>query len=186
MESILQSYKQKLDDAVSDIKIKIDNTDNVAEILEDIKEKLSTVGQSNLKMLFNELKSFIEKNNPDFIKNNQEKWNTIIDKGGALCEYGLYVAPLDLLRNDDETAKTAYIGIGTFLGSAFLSKLFSKKVKLLPVVLASAVSAAAAYYMFDLNKDENLKNALNLYIDDAHDWINTALENMLRIFKDAK
>ncbi len=186
MENILETYKNKLDDFSAELRRRVYIENDIESALDDIKNELADFGKSNLKMLFSELKSYIEKNNPDFIKNNKEKWEKILDKADALSEYGLYVAPIDLLRNNDNSAKAVYVGLGTFLSSALLTKITSKKVKFLPSVLSSLLGGAAAYYLFNLNKDDKMKEALIGYMDDAHDWISTAFENMYKIFKDAK
>lgn len=52
------------------------------------------------------------------------------------------------------------------------------------LLLVSAVGGAAYYALY--GKDENKeRELLSQYIDDANDWIKTALDNMYKIFKDA-
>jgi hypothetical protein len=186
VEKILETYKTKLNDTIMNIKTKVENTESVSDILDEIRDEIYQNGKTFLKLMFNELKSYVEANKQDFIENNKEKWEKILDKAEALSEYGLYVAPIDLIKNNENTTKAAYISAGTFFGSIVFTKLSSKKAKLLSSLFASIASGAIAYYVLDLNKDEKLKESLNGYIDDAADWMFTALENMYRIFQDVK
>ncbi len=185
MENILDVYKQKLDDIMVDMKSEVNESLDIEDSLNKIRDELSKWGKNNLSLMFQELKNYVEKNNPKFIEENKEKWETMLDKAEALTEYGLYVAPIDLLKGKDSTAKSIYIGAGTFIGGIFFTKLVKKEVKLLPSLLTSLISGIAAYYLLDINKEEEIKNMILSYIDDAKDWIETAFENMNRIFKDA-
>ncbi len=186
MNSILESYKRGLEDFIIDTKWKIRESSDLDKTLESVRDELSQWGKEKLHSMFEELKTYVEKNNPEFIKNNREKWETILDKSKALTEYGLYVAPIDLFGSEDAIAKAAYVGAGTFVGSIVLTKLITKKAGVLQSLLASIIGGVAAYYLFDLNSEEDIKNTAINYIDDAKDWINTAFENMNRIFKDAQ
>lgn len=186
MNNILESYKRELEDFIIDTKWKIRKSSNLDKTLESIRDELSQWGKEKLRSMFEELKTYVEKNNPVFIKNNKEKWETILDKSEALTEYGLYVAPIDLFGSEDAVAKAVYVGAGTFIGSIILTKLATKKAGIVQSLLASILGGVTAYYLFDLNSEEDAKNTAINYIDDARDWINTAFENMNRIFKDAQ
>ena len=186
MEGILKNYKEKLNETILDIKAEVEETENIKDRLSEIRDELSKWGKNNLSLMFQELKSYVEKNNPKFIEDNKEKWETILDKAEALTEYGLYVAPIDLIRGEDNTVKSIYVGVGAFVGSVLFTKLAMKKAKFIPSLLASIIGGTAAYYLLDLNKDDEMKQMLISYIDDAEDWIETAFENMHRIFKDAR
>ncbi len=185
METILNTYKEKLEEIIEDMKSEVQESIKIDESLNKVRDELSKWGKNNLSLMFQELKEFVEKNNPKFIEDNKEKWETMLDKAEALTEYGLYVAPIDLLRESDNTAKSIYIGAGTFISSIVLTKLATKKPKLLPSLLTSVISGIGAYFLLNLDKDEEKKSMLLSYIDDAKDWIETAFENMYRIFKDA-
>ncbi len=185
MDKILSEYKEKLEDIIVDMKSEVKESFDINESLNKVRDELSKWGKNNLSLMFQELKGYVEKNNPKFIEENKEKWETMLDKADALTQYGLYVAPIDLLRSSDNTAKSIYVGAGAFVSSIVFTKLAMKKAKFLPSLLTSVISGVAAYYLLDANKDEEMKNMLLSYIDDAKDWIDTAFENMYRIFKDA-
>ena len=186
MEDILNRYKDKLDSVIGELKTKVKFENDVDKILEDVRNELSNWGKDNLKMMLSELKSYVENNNEGFIDNNEEKWKTILDKGEALSEYGLYVAPVDLLKESEIPTESIYIGTGAFVGSLLLTKLISKKAKILPSIIVSVLSGFAAYYAFKDVRTERVRESAINYIDDAYDWMSTAFENMYRIFKDAK
>lgn len=186
MEEIIESYKSALREKISEIREEIAKTENIKQKMDDLREELSQWGKSNLNSMFSQLKSYVEKHNPKFIENNKEKWDSILDKAQALTEYGLYIAPLDLLRTDDKKVQATYVGIGTFFATALFSKLISKKIKVFPALLTSALGGVGAYYLLEYNSDEESKNLAVEYVEDAHDWIKTAFENMYRAFQEAK
>ncbi len=185
MEKILNAYKEKLEDIIIDMKSEVKESLDIEESLNKVRDELSKWGKNNLSLMFQELKGYVEKNNPKFIEENKEKWETMLDKAEALTEYGLYVAPIDLLRSSDNTAKSIYVGAGALLSSIVFTKFAMKKAKFIPSLLTSVLSGFAAYYLLGMNKDEEMKSMLLGYIDDAKDWIETAFENMHKIFKDA-
>ncbi len=185
MEEIIESYKSALREKISEIREEISKTENIKQKMDNLREELSQWGRSNLNSMFLQLKSYIEEHNPKFIENNKEKWDAILDKAQALSEYGLYIAPLDLLRTDDKKIQATYVGIGTFFAAALFSKLILKKIKVFPTLLTSALGGVGAYYLLG-NNDEEAKNLAVEYVEDAHDWIKTAFENMYRAFQEAK
>lgn len=186
MEKIIESYKDALREKISGIRKEISETEDIKQKMDDLREELSEWGKSNLNSMFSQLKSYIEEHNPKFIEDNKEKWDSILDKAQALTEYGLYIAPLDLLRTDDKKVQAAYVGIGTFFATALFSKLISKKIKVFPALLTSALGGVGAYYLFEYNSDEEAKDLAIEYVEDAHDWIKTAFENMYRAFQEAE
>ena len=185
MEEVIESYKSALREKISEIREEISKTENIKQKMDNLREELSQWGRSNLNSMFLQLKSYIEEHNPKFIENNKEKWDSILDKAQALTEYGLYIAPLDLLKTDDKKIQVTYVGIGTFFATALFSKLISKKIKVFPALLTSALGGVGAYYLLG-NSDEEAKNLAVEYVEDAHDWIKTAFENMYRAFQEAK
>ncbi len=186
MENLLKSYKDKLNDIINKLEAKIRLEDNMDSVLEDVRNELSSWGRDNLKNMYLELKDYVEKNSPDFIKNNEEKWKTMLDKAEALSEYGLYVAPIDLLKESEMPTKAFMVGAGTLLSSLLLTKIASKKAKLIPSLFTSILSGVAAYYVLEGDKTEKIRESAINYVEDARDWIDTAFENMYRIFKDAQ
>ncbi len=185
MEDILKKYKAMLDDEVVQIKTRIRSSGKVEEELERIRDELARWGKEHLSKLFLELKGLVEKNNPEFIEKNPEKWETMLDKAEALTEYGLYVAPVDLLKGEDAASKAIYVGAGALVGSLVLTKVLTGKVRLFPSFVVSLASGGASYYLLNIGKEDEIKNTVVGYIDDAKEWIETAFENMYKIFKDA-
>lgn len=184
MNSILEKYKSKSNDVIAQIKQKVNSSDNMKDTLENIREELSSWGKENINLLTSELKEYINKNNPDFIAKNKDKWEMILDKAQALSEYGLYVAPIDLLTNNEDVAKATYVGVASFLSSILLTKIVTKKVHFVASVLTSVASGFVAYYMLETKKGDE-KDLIMNYIDDAHEWINTAFENTYKTFQNA-
>ncbi len=185
MEKILQTYRSKLDEIVVDMKSRIKSSSKLDDALVEVRDELARWGKEHLSKLYLELKDYVEKNNPEFIEKNKEKWEVMLDKAQALTEYGLYVAPIDLLRDEDTLAKSVYVGVGALLGGLILSKIITGKMRLLPSVVLSVGGGAASYYLMGSNKEDEIKNTVLAYIDDAKEWIDTAFENMYKIFKDA-
>ncbi|WP_035587559.1 hypothetical protein [Hippea jasoniae] len=183
MENILKFYKDELVKQVDAKRVEINNARSADEIVEKIREDLSTIGRSLLSKMFVELKGYVENNKPDFIEKNADKWNEILEKAKALTEYGLYVAPIDILK-DAEGIKPAYVGVGAFALAALTSKLTTKKFRpLLSLVVSLAGSVAYSTFFGKDERDE--KEFLLKYVDDAYEWIKTALENMYKVFQDA-
>ncbi len=186
MDKIIEFYKDALREKISDVRGEISETEDVKQKMDNLRDELSDWGKSNLNSMFSQLKSYVEEHNPTFIKENKEKWDSIIDKAQALTEYGLYIAPLDLLRADDKKIQAAYVGIGSFFATALFSKLIFKKTKLLTSLFTSVLGGVGAYYLLEYNSDEEARHLAVEYIEDAHDWIKTAFENMYRAFQEAK
>ncbi len=183
MEKILGTYKDKLEKEISKKKVEVETAVKFEEIVDRIREELSNIGRNLLSMFYQELIRYVEQNNPDFISNNKEKWEEILDRAGALKEYGLYVAPIELIKEDNKTLPFA-IGVGSFLAAGVLTKILMKKVKFIPAVIIGTVGGLG-YDLFFGEDEQKRKQMLLEYIDDAHDWIKTALDNMYKIFQDA-
>ncbi len=184
MEDILKTYIDSLEEEIAQKKVEVRlSQEDFNEILDKVRDDLSATGKNLLETLFNELKSKIEKDNPEFIEKNKEKWQDMLDRAEALKEYGLYVAPVDILKEQFDITPT-YVGAGIVLAVGVLTKLFTKKVRILPAV-ALGLAGGIAYSNYYEDKEKRQKEALEEYINDAYDWIKTALENMYKIFKDA-
>ncbi len=185
MEKILENYKKKLEEAVVDIESRVKSASNLNEILTDVRDELARWGKEHLSKLYLELKEYVEKNNPEFIEKNKEKWETMLERAQALTEYGLYVAPVDLLRSEDNIARAVYVGASALIGALIVSKFLTGKFKIIPSIALSTAGGTAAYYLMGSNKDDELRQTVLSYIKDAKEWIETAFENMYKIFKDA-
>ncbi len=183
MKDILEAYKEKLDREISAKKAEVRTAINISEEIDKIRNDLSLIGKNLLSMFYQELVRYVEEKNPDFIKNNKDKWDEILDKANALREYGLYVAPIELLKEENKTLPIA-VGTGAFIAAGVLTKLLLKRIKIIPAVIVGAIGGVG--YNIFFGEDENKKREmLEQYIDDAYDWIKTALENMYKIFQDA-
>ncbi|AEA33280.1 hypothetical protein [Hippea maritima] len=183
MENILKVYKEKLANEIAKKKAEVKTAIDINAALDKVRDELSNSGRNLLSMLFTELKGYIEKNKPEFIQNNKDKWENMLERAKALTEYGLYVAPVDLLK-DKENLAPVYVGVGAFAATTLTSKLLTKKFRPITAALASVIGGAAYYILY--GKDESKeRELLSQYIDDANDWIKTALDNMYKIFKDA-
>ncbi len=183
MEKILNIYKEKLEKEIAKKKGEVRGTAKFEDLVDRIREDLSNIGRNLLAMFYQELVRYVEQNNPDFIKNNKDKWDSILERANSLKEYGLYVAPIDLIKEENNTLPLA-IGVGSFVAAGVITKLLLKKVKILPAALIGAIGGVGYNLIF--GEDESKKREMLLeYIDDAQDWMRTALENMYKIFQDA-
>ena len=183
MEQILNRYIEKLEKEITSKKAEVEATAKIEDIVEEIRDELSNTGRNLLSMFYQEMVRYIEKNNPQFIENNKEKWEEILDRASALKEYGLYVAPIELIQEDNSTLPLA-VGLGSFIAAGVITKLLMKKVKLVPAAIIGAIGGLGYNLLF--GEDEIRKREMLIeYIDDAGDWIKTALNNMYKIFKDA-
>ncbi|WP_022669815.1 hypothetical protein [Hippea alviniae] len=183
MEKVLKAYLDKLMDEISKKKAEVRLSRDFEGILDKVRDDLSAIGKNLLSMFFMELKGYIERNKPEFIENNKEKWQDMLDRAEALTEYGLYVAPVDILKEQTKITPT-YLGAGVLVATGLISKLLTKKVRVLPA-FALALASGVVYSNFYDDKEKKQKDVLEEYINDAYDWIKTALENMYKIFKDA-
>ncbi len=184
MDTILESYKDKLDKAISEKKSEVIGSEARFDILvEMVRDELSDMGKQLLADFYDELVKYVEENRKEFIENNKDKWEEILERARSLKEYGLYVAPVELLKEENNTIPVL-VGFGAFAAASIGSKLFFKKFKFIP----SAIVGVAAYfgYGYLFGEDEGKRREMLLeYIDDAQDWMRTALENMYKIFQDA-
>ncbi len=185
MDEILGSYKEKLEEKINEVKREIEDSVDMSRRIDEIRDDLSSWGKSNLNLLFLELKGYIEKNNPSFIKDNDEKWKEILDRAKALTEYGLYVAPLELVKGKSRNIVPVYVGVGGFLGGSALSKVLFRRSFMLINALLSGLGGAVSYYVLGPRMKERRKKLALEYIDEVKDWIETAFENMVRVFKEA-
>ncbi len=183
MEKVLKAYRDKLMNEISRKKAEVKLARDFEGILNKVRDELSSTGKNLLSMFFMELKGYVERNNPEFIEKNKEKWQDMLQRAEALTEYGLYVAPVDILK-DQVKLTPASVGASVFVTAGVASKLLTKKVKMLPAIALALVSGIV-YSKFYNNKEKSQKDVLEEYINDAQDWIKTALENMYKIFKDA-
>ncbi len=183
MEQILSIYKEKLDKEIAEKKGEVRGTARFDELVDKIREDLSNIGRNLLAMFYQELVGYVEQNNASFIENNKEKWDSILERANSLKEYGLYVAPVELIKEENNTLPLA-IGVGSFVAASVITKLLVKKVKILPAILVGAIGGVGYNLMF--GEDEVKRREMLLeYVDDAQEWIRTALENMYKIFQDA-
>ncbi len=184
MEAILESYKDRLDEEISKRKSEIIGSESRFDILvEKVRDDLSDIGKRLLADFYDELVKYVEENKKDFIENNKDKWEEILERANSLKEYGLYVAPVELLKEENNTIPIL-VGVGTFTTTSIVSKLIFKKFKF----ISSALVGVAAYFGYShlFGEDKGKKREMLLeYVNDAQDWIETALDNMYKIFQDA-
>ena len=183
MERILNVYKEKLEKEIAKKKGEVRGTARFEELVDRIREDLSNIGRNLLAMFYQELVGYVEQNNASFIESNKDKWDSILERANSLKEYGLYVAPVELIKEENNTLPLA-IGVGSFIAAGVLTKLFTKKIKVVPSILIGAIGGVGYNLLF--GEDEVKRREMLLeYIDDAQDWMKTALDNMYKIFQDA-
>jgi len=177
MKNIFDVYKNKLDEFIVSLKSKIKQQPISKELLEDIRREINQWGKNNLNLMFLELKSALEKKAV-----NEEKKKNILERAESLTQYGLYVAPIDLIQQDDVNTKSVYVGLGTLIASSIVQKALFKKFKFLNSILIGTVVYIVAKNYFGNN--QNTTEVVMSYIDDAKDWLFSAFENIYKTFEE--
>ncbi len=177
MKEIFDVYKNKLDEFIVSLKAKVKQQPLTKQLLEEIRDEINQWGKNNLNLMFLELKSKIESKQID-----EEKKKAILERSQSLTEYGLYVAPIDLIQQEDINSKSYYIAGATLISAALLQKLLFKKFKF----PTSAFLATIAFFVSKsyLSDDKNKIDVALSYIDDAKEWLDAAFENIYKTFKE--
>jgi len=177
MKEIFDVYKNKLDDFIVSLKSKAKQQAVNKQLLEEIRSEINKWGKNNLNLMFLELKSILDSKSID-----EEKKKSILDRAQSLTEYGLYVAPIDLIQQEDTNAKSLYIAGGTLVVASLLQKLLFKKFKFVNSSILATVALLASKSYFNNSKDNN--DVVLSYIDDAKEWLEAAFENIYKTFKE--
>lgn len=177
MKEIFDVYKNKLDDFIVSLKTKVKQQPLSKQLLEDIRIQLNQWGKNNLNLMFLELKSMLDKKVVD-----EEKKKAVLERAQSLTEYGLYVAPIDLIQQDDTNAKSLYISAATLVGTSIIQKLLFKKFKFLNSTILGVLALLVSKNYF--GSDQNTTELALSYIDDAKEWLSAAFENIYKTFKE--
>lgn len=177
MKEIFDVYKNKLDDFIVSLKAKVKQQPLSKQLLEDIRTQLNQWGKNNLNLMFLELKSMLDKKVVD-----EAKKKSVLERAQSLTEYGLYVAPIDLIQQDDTNAKSLYIAATTLVVTSIVQKLLFKKFKFLNSTILGALALFASKNYFGSN--QNTAELALSYIDDAKEWLFAAFENIYKTFKE--
>lgn len=178
MKEIFDIYKNKLDNFIVELKSEVKLQSLNKELLENIRIKLNQWGKNNLNLMYMELKSAIEAKSA--LDENKKK--SVLERASSLTEYGLYVAPIDLIQGEQNNAQSLYIAALTVLGACALQKIIFKKFKFFNSTLLGLLTFAGSSTYF--NKYQDNKESVLSYIDDAKEWLLTAFENIYKTFKE--
>ncbi|OSS41925.1 hypothetical protein DESAMIL20_1478 [Desulfurella amilsii] len=177
MKEIFDVYKDKLNDFIVSLKAKAKQQATTKQLLEEIRNEINQWGKNNLNLMFLELKSTLDSKSID-----EEKKELILERAQSLTEYGLYVAPIDLIQQEDTNAKSLYIAGATLVGVSLLQKLLFKKFKFFNSAVLATVALLASKSYFNSNEDNT--DVVSSYIDDAKEWLEAAFENIYKTFKE--
>ncbi|MGE4546710.1 MAG: hypothetical protein AB7E28_02940 [Desulfurella sp.] len=177
MKEIFDVYKNKLNDFIVSLKSKVKQQAINKQLLEEIRNEINQWGKNNLNLMFLELKSTLDSKSID-----EEKKKSVLERAQSLTEYGLYVAPIDLIQQEDTNAKSLYIAGGTLVGVSLLQKLLFKKFKFINSAVLATVALLASKSYFNNSKENN--DMVLSYIDDAKEWLEAAFENIYKTFKE--
>ncbi len=177
MKEIFDVYKNKLDEFITSLKSTVKQRPLTKQLLEEIRTEINQWGKNNLNLMFLELKSALDSKAVD-----EEKKESALERAQSLTQYGLYVAPIDLIQQDDTNTKSIYIAISTLVISSIAQKILFKKFKFINSTIFASIALLASKNYFSSNKDTT-EVALS-YIDDAKDWLLSAFENIYKTFKE--
>ncbi|AHF97748.1 MAG: hypothetical protein ACPLW6_01800 [Desulfurella sp.] len=177
MKEIFDVYKNKLDDFIVSLKAKVKQQPLTSQLLEEIRNEINQWGKNNLNLMFLELKSLIDSKQID-----EYKKKTILERAQSLTEYGLYVAPIDLIQQEDTNSKSIYIAGATLLGASILQKLLFKKFKFVNSALLATIAYLVSKSYFSDN--QNNTDVVLSYIDDAKEWLSAAFDNIYKTFEE--
>ncbi len=186
MEKILEKYKNKLSEFTSILKT--DYSIQIApekDVLEDLKKKLEDWGKSNLQSMLTELTNFVEENCKEYITKNKQEWEDIERRAKIASEYGLYLAPIDLINVEKSRIKATAVGSAVVLSNIFLSRLIKKKLlDFSSSLIIGGIIGFVSYYLFKEKEEMGMGTLIEGYINDSEEWINTALENVFSVFEE--
>lgn len=177
MKEIFDVYKNKLNDFIISLKARVKQQTINKQLLEEIRDEINKWGKNNLNLMYLELKSVLDSKSI-----NEEKKKSVLERAQSLTEYGLYVAPIDLIQQEDANAKSLYIAGGTLVGAFLLQKLLFKRFKFASSTILAAIALLASKSYFTSSKDNT--DIVLSYIDDAKEWLEAAFENIYKTFKE--
>jgi hypothetical protein len=188
MKKILETYKNKLSEFASILKT--DYSIQIApekDVLEDLKKKLEDWGKSNLQSMLTDLTNFVEKNCKEYITKNKQEWEDIERRAKIASEYGLYLAPIDLINVEKSGIKATAVGSVVVLSNIFLSRLIKKKLlDFSSSLIIGGITGFVSYYLFKEKEEMGMGTLIEGYINDSEEWINTALENVFSVFEEIR
>jgi hypothetical protein len=188
MKKILETYKNKLSEFASILKT--DYSIQIApekDVLEDLKKKLEDWGKSNLQSMLTDLTNFVEKNCKEYITKNKQEWEDIERRAKIASEYGLYLAPIDLINVEKSGIKATAVGSAVVLSNIFLSRLIKKKLlDFSSSLIIGGITGFVSYYLFKEKEEMGMGTLIEGYINDSEEWINTALENVFSVFEEIR
>jgi hypothetical protein len=188
MKKILEKYNNKLSEFTSILKT--DYSIQIIpekDVLEDLKKKLEDWGKSNLQSMLTDLTNFVEKNCKEYITKNKQEWEDIKRRAKIASEYGLYLAPIDLINVERSGIKATAVGSSVVLSNIFLSRLIRKKLlDFSSSLILGGVAGFVSYLLFKEKEEMGMGTLIEGYINDSEEWISTALENVFSVFEEIR
>ncbi len=188
MKKILEKYNNKLSEFTSILKT--DYSIQIIpekDVLEDLKKKLEDWGKSNLQSMLTDLTNFVEKNCKEYITKNKQEWEDIKRRAKIASEYGLYLAPIDLINVERSGIKATAVGSSVVLSNIFLSRLIRKKLLgFSSSLILGGVAGFVSYLLFKEKEEMGMGTLIEGYINDSEEWISTALENVFSVFEEIR
>ncbi|MCK4278909.1 MAG: hypothetical protein KAW82_06970 [Desulfurellaceae bacterium] len=188
MKKILEKYNNKLSEFTSILKT--DYSIQIIpekDVLEDLKKKLEDWGKSNLQSMLADLTNFVEKNCKEYITKNKQEWEDIKRRAKIASEYGLYLAPIDLINVERSGIKATAVGSSVVLSNIFLSRLIRKKLlDFSSSLILGGVAGFVSYLLFKEKEEMGMGTLIEGYINDSEEWISTALENVFSVFEEIR
>ncbi|MCD6129854.1 MAG: hypothetical protein J7J10_02760 [Deltaproteobacteria bacterium] len=186
MKKILEKYNNKLSELTSTLKT--DYSIQIIpekDVLEDLKKKLEDWGKSNLQSMLTDLTNFVEKNCKEYITKNKQEWENIKRRAKIASEYGLYLAPIDLINVERSGIKATAVGSTVVLSNIFLSRLIRKKLlDFSSSLIVGGIIGFVSYLLFKEKEEMGTGTLIEGYINDSKEWISTALENVFSVFEE--
>jgi hypothetical protein len=186
MKKILEKYNNKLSEFTSILKT--DYSIQIIpekDVLEDLKKKLEGWGKSNLQSMLTDLTNFAEKNCKEYITKNKQEWEDIKRRAKIASEYGLYLAPIDLINVEKSRVRGVLVGSSVVLSNIFLSRLIRKKLlDFSSSLIVGGIAGFVSYLLFKEKEEMGTGTLIEGYINDSSEWIGTALENVFSVFEE--
>ncbi|MEA1995268.1 MAG: hypothetical protein U9N18_03835 [Campylobacterota bacterium] len=186
MKKVLEKYNNKLSEFTSILKT--DYSIQIIpekDVLEDLKKKLEDWGKSNLQSMLTDLTNFVEKNCKEYITKNKQQWEDIKRRAKIASEYGLYLAPIDLINVEKSRIKATAVGSSVVLSNIFLSRLIRKKLlDFSSSLIVGGIIGFVSYLLFKEKEEMGTGTLIEGYINDSEEWISTALENVFSVFEE--
>ena len=188
MKKILEKYNNKLSEFTS--VLKADYSIQIIpekDVLEDLRRKLEEWGKNNLQSILTDLTNFVEENCKEYITKNKQEWEDVKRRAKIASEYGLYLAPIDLISVEKSRVKAAAVGSTVILSNIFLSRLIRKKLLDFPSsLILGGVAGFVSYLLFKEKEEAGMGTLIEGYISDSEEWIRTALENVFSVFEEIR